>query len=214
MDSSSTLINFLKNFLEKAPVIGILSLYIFYLGYQYYFFISDASSDHGLKLGALVNLQTANEKLKKRLAEVKNFVKVLEEKKEEVRELAIKLQDVKKNFSEQLDIPFFMQQVLSETKYVGLEVESMKPLDPIYEQYYIVQPFLIEFNAVFGQIITFLKRISQLDEIIRVEDFDIVPPDEIDSTNGEEMKLNIIMEIQTFSYRAAPDSGKANNAVQ
>src|SRR5205823_12664401 len=80
---------------------------------------------------------------------------------------------------------------------VGLQVNGIKPLEPRKSEYYVEQPFELNFRAVYAQLYVFLQRLSTVERIARVDDFDIHPAG---PSSAPYVELTGTIEIKTYKY--------------
>ncbi len=158
---------------------GMINLLFFallaYLGWDFYSFTTDPTSELGAKQVALEQKRSDISEKEKKIAEAKTFYQNLERKRDELRKLSIELATMKSTLTENNDVPAFMKLVLSEAKHVGLAVTSLTPLQSLTQKYYIEQPFDLAFQGVYVQLIAFLDRLAQAERIVRVDDFTVKP---------------------------------------
>ena len=161
--------------LNKIPV-GLLALgYFMYLGYQYYEFTQSPDSPLLQTQTRIAGLTSDNDKLKKKLKEAQEFFASLDQKRVEIRELALKLNQMKTSISEEVDVPGFVRQIMSEGKSIGLVVTGLKPDREIKKEFYVEYPFTLKFRGVYVQLLVFLKKISDMKRIIRIGDVAVKP---------------------------------------
>lgn len=158
---------------------GMLNFLFFalaaYLGWEYYSFTSDPSSELGMRQAQREQKKADIAAKEKTLSDAKNFYQNLERKREELRQLSQELATMKSTLTENNDVPTFMKLVLNEAKRVGLSVTSLSPLSAQKKEYYIEQPFEMNFQGVYVQLIAFLDRIAQAERIVRIDDFSVRP---------------------------------------
>ncbi len=148
---------------------------IAYLGWDYYSFTTDRTSELGVKQTSLDQKNADITAGEKKVADAKAFYQNLEKKRDELRRLSTELATMKSTLTENNDIPAFMKLVLNEAKHVGLTVRSLVPLPPVSQQFYVEQPFDLEFQGVYVQLIAFLDRLAQAERIVRIDDFSVRP---------------------------------------
>lgn len=182
---------------------GMLNLVFFaiaiYLGWDYYSFTTDPTSEYGAKKASLDEQRADIVAKEKKVADAKTFYQNLEKKREELRRLSTELATMKSTLTENNDIPAFMKLVLNEAKRVGLMVTSLSPLPSQKMQYYIEQPFDLNFQGVYVQLIAFLDRLAQAERIVRIDDFTVRPR----STSTKASKfvdLEGTIKVRTYVY--------------
>ncbi|MBS1963939.1 MAG: type 4a pilus biogenesis protein PilO [Bdellovibrionales bacterium] len=181
-----------------------------YLGWDYYSFTTDPTSDYGMKKASLDEKKTDITTKEKKIAEAKTFYQNLEKKREELRRLSTELTDMKSKLTENNDIPAFMKLVLNEAKRVGLMVTSLSPLPSQKMQYYIEQPFDLNFQGVYVQLIAFLDRLAQAERIVRIDDF-TVRPRSTAAKNSKFVDLEGTIKVRTYVYLGTQEDDVATS---
>lgn len=193
---------------------GMLNLIFFaiaiYLGWDYYSFTTDPTSEYGLKKASLDEKKTDIATKEKKIAEAKTFYQNLEKKREELRRLSTELTDMKSKLTENNDIPAFMKLVLNEAKRVGLMVTSLSPLPSQKMQYYIEQPFDLAFQGVYVQLIAFLDRLAQAERIVRIDDF-TVKPRSAAAKASKFVDLEGTIKVRTYVYLGTQEDDVATS---
>jgi Tfp pilus assembly protein PilO len=187
----------LKEILERIPVGMLVALYVGYLGYDAYTFVNASDSPLGQKSAELQTVQKENGDLQVKIKKANDFFKSLDAKKAELRTLAQTLDDLKTTLSTETDVPGFMKMAVTEAKRVGLAVMGIKPLAEVEREYYKEQPFELEFRGVYVQLLVFLDRLSNVQNIVRVDDFDIKP---IGLSTSRFVELDGVVKIKTYKY--------------
>jgi Tfp pilus assembly protein PilO len=182
---------------------GMLNLGFFvilaYLGWGYYSFTTDPTSELGTRKVALERKTKDIQVKEKKIADAKAFYQNLEKKRDELRSLSTELVTMKSTLTESNDIPAFMKLVLTEAKHVGLTVTSLSPLPAKTKQYYIEQPFDLAYQGVYVQLIAFLDRLAQAERIVRVDDFTVKPRSGT-SRASKFIELEGTIKVRTYVY--------------
>lgn len=201
----------IKELIDKIPIGLILTCYLAYLGYDYYSFANSGSSPLGIKKAEIAGAKNANAKLQKKIKELDIFVKNLETKKSELRNLAQELQNMKGTLSENLDLPLFMKMVFTEAKKVGISVESLEPIQPVAQEYYSEIGFKMTFKGVFSQLIDFLDRLSNVTQIIRADRINL---NSTGVSAGKYAEIHGELIISTYKYQGSKADvlGKVDNS--
>lgn len=165
----------LREFMEKIPVPLLTMGVLGYFGYDYYTFMNGSDSPLFMKNTELTSVQAENDKLRTRVLALTKFIRELESKKAELRQLAVKLDEMKATLSDSFDVPSFMQMTVTEAKKIGLTVVALRPQERINREYYAEQPFEFSFKGVYVQLLVFLHRLSQSQTIVRVDNFSLHP---------------------------------------
>jgi len=193
---------------------GLLHLTFFvivgYLGWDFYSFTTDPTSELGTHVAALAEKKNAIAVKEKKIAEAKTFYQNLEKKRDELRKLSTELATMKSTLTENNDVPAFMKLVLNEAKRVGLMVTSLSPLASQPKQYYIEQPFDLAFQGVYVQLIAFLDRLAQAERIVRIDDFTVKPRG--NSVRGNKfVELEGSIKVRSFVYLGTTEDAVATS---
>jgi Tfp pilus assembly protein PilO len=193
---------------------GILNLLFFviaaYLGWDYYSFTTDPTSELGTRVTTLDQKTTEIATNEKKIAEAKTFYQNLERKRGELRGLSNELSTMKSTLTENNDIPAFMKLVLNEAKKVGLSVTSLSPLQSVAKQFYVEQPFDLNFQGVYVQLIAFLDRLAQAERIVRIDDF-TVKPRGITPKGSKFVELEGVIKVRSYVYLGTPEDAVASS---
>lgn len=107
------------------------------------------------------------------------------------------LQELRSGINEEVDIPGFMTLTVTEAKRVGLQVQSIRPESAIKHEFFSELPFSFQFRGVYLQLIVFLQRLANTQNIIRVDSFDLKP---IAESASKYVELAGTVQIKTFKY--------------
>jgi Tfp pilus assembly protein PilO len=182
---------------EKIPISLLLVAYLGYVGFDFYNFQNDPGSLLLQKKAEVVTLKENNGRAEIKLKQYQEFVRNLETKKTELRKLAQELQEAKASLSETIDIPAFMKLAITEAKKVGLTVSSLKPGESRAKEYYAEQDFSLTFKGVYIQLVAFLDRISNVTQIVRVENLNLHAAS---PAQGKFVELSGDVRIQAYKY--------------
>jgi Tfp pilus assembly protein PilO len=105
---------------------------------------------------------------------------------------------MKSTIAENIDIPSFMKMVDTESRKLGLNVVSLKPLPPVPQENYTEHVIQFAFKGIYAQVVNFLERMSNVNDIVRVEAFNFSPLRE--GKQGRFIVLDGTMELKTFTY--------------
>ena len=186
----------LKELLDKIPTMLLLVGYLGYLAFDFYTFTNDDSSALLVKRKQVEGSKEVYTKLEKKLKELNEFVKSLDVKKAELRKYASELQEVKGGIPEVFDVSKFMEMTFTEAKKAGMKVESLIPGPTTDKEYYSEHRFTLNSKGLFPQILTFLERMANVTEIVRVDSFRLVPVGE----SGKYSELRSELDIKTYQY--------------
>lgn len=193
---------------------GLLNLAFFallaYTGWDYYSFTTDPSSVLGQRRTALEDKRAEIATKEKKIADAKAFYQSLEKKRDELRRLSTELATMKSTLTENNDIPAFMKLVLNEAKRVGLTVTSLSPLQSQSHQYYVEQPFDLNFQGVYVQLIAFLDRLAQAERIVRIDDFSVRPRQGA-SRGSKFIELEGTIKVRSYVYLGTQEDSVATS---
>jgi len=191
----------IKEIIDKVPITLILLGYLGYVGFQYYEFENDDASPKMAKMREITGLKDANKKYESQYKELNTFVRSLEQKKIEMRELAKQLQEVKAGLSEDIDVPGFMKMVTTEGKKLNLSILALKPIGHNNHEFYGEVNFSLTYRGVFLQLVAFLERLSSLSRIIQIDKL-IATSSVVNSgtRSGQLVLLNGEMNLKVFKY--------------
>jgi Tfp pilus assembly protein PilO len=181
-----------------------------YFGWDYYSFSTDPTSDLGMKESQINQKKADIVAKEKKIAEAKEFYRNLEKKRDELRKLSTELATMKSTLTENNDVPAFMKLVLNEARHVGLTVRSLVPLTSQPKQFYIEQPFDLEFQGVYVQLIAFLDRLAQAERIVRIDDFTVHP--RMSASRGSRfIELDGTIKVRSYVYLGTQEDSVATN---
>lgn len=198
----------IKAYLEKVPVLPLLLAFAAYLGYDAYTYMTDPQSPLNQKQQQLATVQKDTVAIREKVKKAEEFYRTLEQRKIELRQLALQLEEAKASLSEQMDISSFIRLISTEATKVGIKVISIKPKPETKdEEYYVQQTFALEFQGVFVQVVVFLQRLANLERIIRVGNVKLSP---LSKANETFVELKGGLDLNTYRYRGskADDLGK------
>ena len=195
----------IKELTNRVPVTLFLAFYLLYLGFDYYRFTTEPDSPLLMKTREADSIKESKKKLESKLKETKIFAQTLETQKVELRALAQQLQGMKESLPERQDVPAFMKMIFTEAQKVGLKIVSLKPLGSKDQQAYAEESYSLVFRGVYVQLISFLQRISNLSDIVHVEQMDVRS---IGSKRSKFIELEGTLELKTFRYLASKEEVK------
>lgn len=186
--------------LNRLPLGLLMAAWAGWLAFDYYSYTNDAESPLVQKIAQIEVMKKESVALQKKVKEMQEFSKKLEQKRAELRDLAQQLDAMKSGISEEIDVAQFLKATTSEAKKVGLKVVSLKPASPVSQEFYQEQPFDFQFKGVYVQLLVFLDRLSALQQIVRVENFDVK---NITPSSSSIVELDGTIQIKTFKYLAS-----------
>jgi Tfp pilus assembly protein PilO len=190
--------------MNKIPVGMLVGLYMIYLGYDFYSFNTSAESPLQQKQAQIDSVKTEINNLNAKVKEAEEFIKNLEIKKLKLRTMASQLSEMKATVSEHLDIPMFIKMIVTEAKKVGITVVKINPTVEKKQEFYVEQPFELGFRGVYVQLLVFLERLSNVQKIVRVDDFSIRPTARSDSRYVE-LEGSLILKVYKYYSSKADD---------
>lgn len=185
----------MKNLVLNFIFIGILG----YLGWDVYSFYNDVLSPYVQTQDEIVRLQSEVEKKSKKLQEAKNFYDTLEVKRNELRAMVEQLNSTKATIPEVFDQSEFVKTISAEAKKIGLTLTRIEEGTDAKKDYYVEKPFSLTFKGVYVQMIAFMERLSQLEKVIRVDEY-TVKPRTPDSAKQKYVDIDGSMKIKGFYY--------------
>ena len=203
----------LKEALQKIPVVPIVAVIAGYLGYDYYSFMTDASSPLIQKQQQVEGVKKQNADLENKLKQAEEFFRSLDQKRNDLRVLALQLDALKASLSEDLDIPAFIKMINTEANKTGLAVLGIKPGEFKRSEYYVEQAFEMDFRGVYLQLLVFLERLANLERIVRTENITMRP---VSSQTASYVELEGKLQLKTYKYQGskADELLKANAPPQ
>jgi len=152
-------------------ILGVLALA--WHGYLYYDFENGETSQKQILNQQLEGVRQNITQIESKILEAKSFEQSLEAKKLELRAKNEELQSMSVVLTSEIDIASFVRLVSSEAKKLGLKIGSIKPSGEQTSNYYAYTRVAIEYEAVFVQLVQFLRVLSETDKINRVSEFNI-----------------------------------------
>lgn len=195
--------------LNRFPIVLIAIAYAAFLGWDYYEFETSPGSELSTTREQVKALRAQIKMKDKRIKEGEKFFQTLEAKRAEIRQLAQQLADMKTTLSEELDVSAVIRLVTTEAQKTGLMVQSIRPGKERKEEFYFEQTFNFDFRGVFAQLLVFLDRVSSLQKIIKVDDFDIKP---LSSKSSGPTLLTGKLRIKAYRYSGSKADEIANSA--
>jgi len=187
----------LNELAKKIPVGLVFAAFCAYQAYLYYDFDSSPDAPLAAKKREIAAAKEARKKWDQKLQEANSFVRTLDGKKVELRKAALELQGMKETLSERLDIPAFMKMTITESKKLGINVVSLKPTGSDKKEFYTEQGFTLNVRCVFAQLVSFFERMSNVSDIVRVDNFTIRP---ITPATARYVMLDVVLNLKTYRY--------------
>lgn len=192
----------MRTFFDKIPVLMIAVAFLGFTAFQHWQFLNSPDSDLNQRIAQVQSMEKEIAKAKERKRQAEQFYRTLEQKRAEVRLLASQLQNMRATLSDDVDVGGFLKTVITEAKKVGLKVLSFRPsTTETKNEYYAETQFLLRFQGLFVQALVFLNRISELDRIVRVENYKITPTGV--GSNDRFTELEGQITLSTYRYAAS-----------
>jgi len=166
-------------------------------GYLYHDFENSLESPKALKITEIDHLKTAVLGVQKKIEEAKKFEQTLKLKELELKAKIEELQSMSVTLTDEIDIPSFLRIVSSEAKKLGFKIYSIRPSAERLTQYYAYTRIAVEYEAVFVQLIQFLRVLSETQKINRVSEFTIAP---VREQEVRLVPLKGVLQIDVFRY--------------
>jgi Tfp pilus assembly protein PilO len=183
--------------LRKVPVAMLFVVFGAYVAWDWYGFNNDPESPMIQAKTQLVEIRKETERLQGKVKEAQEFMRSLETKRMEIRKLAQELEEFKGTLHTSIDVPNFMKLMATEAKKVGLTVLGIRPGEMRERQYYGEQTFTFGFRGIYVQFLVFLDRLSNIQNIVRADRFDIVP---VSASQSRFVELEGTVHIRAFRY--------------
>lgn len=185
----------MKNLVLNFIFLGILG----YLAWDVYSFYNDVLSPYVQAQNEIVRLQSEVETKTKRLQEARNFYESLEKKRQELRGLVEMLGSMKATIPEVFDQSEFVRMLSAEAKKIGITLTRIEESPETKRDYFVEKPFMLSFKGVYIQLIAFMDRLSQLEKVIRVDEYTLKPRT-ADSAKQKYVDVEGTMKIKGFYY--------------
>jgi Tfp pilus assembly protein PilO len=197
----------IREVINKLPILGLLAVYLGYLGIDYYQFDTDAESPLGQRRAAFQSKTTAVAALKVKLKELENFARTLETKKLDLKNKVDEFNRVGGSIPEKFDAPLFMKTLITEAKRQGLKVEGLKPKGSTEKEFYLESVFSFGYRGFYSQLLGFVYRLANTTAINRVDELSLVPAPQ---AGARFIEISGEFDIKTYTYLA----GKAASMVK
>ena len=185
----------------RKIVIGLTLVVVAWQGYQYYEFQTNAEESPLLKKRSeLEVVSKENEELRKKIDQAREFKRSLEAKKQEIRDLYIKLANLQASLNDELDTPNLIRVIDQVAKEAGLKYTSLNPGAMTTKEYYVDQIFDLSFHGVYIQLLVFLQKISTVQRIIRVENLSITRRG---PANAAIVQVEGTAQLKAYRYNAS-----------
>jgi Tfp pilus assembly protein PilO len=197
--------------LRRIPVFLFLFLWLCYLGYKVYDFYSSPEGENEGHRAKIVGMKKDLEGLKGKLEEGKAFMKTLDAKREEIRAQAKRLSEFQGALSEQSDSANLVKMLLTEAKKIEIRVDKIEPGRKVPFPFYQEQQYGLSLRGSFQQILLFIFRISQMQRILRVEDyhFKLSPT----SLSSRSTTLEASLIVSSFQYTLSQEDNLTRESL-
>lgn len=188
----------LREIMNRIPIALVALAYLAHTGWKAWEFHHTEESPLIQMNNQISSKRDDTARLTEKVRQLTQFKATLDQKRAEVQNLAIELDGMKSTLNESLDVPGFMKTIVTEAKRVGLNVVGLKPATEVSKEYYVEHAFEFKFKGVYVQLMVFMDRLSQIQNIIRVDDFQIKP---IGSSVSKYVELDGTVLIKTYHYQ-------------
>jgi Tfp pilus assembly protein PilO len=166
----------IQAFLQKVPVSLFFIGLIGYQGWDLYDFLVSEASPLTEKKNAKEAVSREVPALEKKLKDLDIFRKKLEGKREDLRQLAVKLDEQRANLSESFDDAGFIKSAYTEGERTRLDVRSVNPIgNTAYGEYYAEHKFEVKFKGVYFQVLLFMQRLTTMPTLVTIDSFYFKP---------------------------------------
>lgn len=188
---------FLELSLTKKILIWVVSLvFLFYLFWQFVY--SEMSNE-------VFELEDKLERLSSQITQQQRIVKKLPQIKAEVALLDEKLQEALKELPDKREIPDLLSSVSNLALESGLEVASFTPKGERMKDFYAEVPVSIEVDGTFHQLATFFDEVGQLQRIVNISDITV----SLMAAEQNEVAIKGTCSATTFRYLDENERGAA-----
>lgn len=193
----------------KVPPLVIALAYGGYVAYSAYSFTSSPDSPLVQQQTQLKQAETNLAAARAKLDSLKAFYAALDQKRSEVRKLALQLNQLKIMIPDKISLPDTQKLILTEAKRTGLSVQSWSQEPPKVLPDYTEQTFTMNAKGLFFRYLIFLDRITSASRILKVKDVDFSPQGPV-SPKIRYVELGSKIEITAYSYNQT----QADSAAQ
>ncbi len=200
----------IKVLLNRIPALLIVLAFGIWEGWTYYQFVQgDPMSPLAQKEKKYKETESQTAGLRRRVKEVQEFMAGLDRKREELRTLAIRLGEMKSTLSEELDVPAIIKFVITEAKRMRVTVRGLRPESERLEELYVQQPFRLEFQAIYAQLVAFLVHVTNAQNILKIGALEILPNG---SQESKFVPIKGTIELLAFRYSGTEADRVATSA--
>lgn len=191
----------IREFFDRVPFFLIFILLAGWPGYQLYDFLTSPDSELQMRRSAVEETKNELDKLELRVKELEKFKATIDEKRELLRQSAKELEATRASLGAEIDVPAFIKMVITEAKKLGMDVLSIQPKAVVKRELYNEQPFDIQIKGIYIQTLVFMQRLSRLQNIVRIQNFNLVPQSGNRPPGRRYVDLTGKIEINAYSYR-------------
>jgi type IV pilus assembly protein PilO len=196
--------------LKRFPSLLLLAGFIGYLAYNVYEFEYSETGEIQKLQGQVKQADTELDGMRKKKKEGEAFLKSLDSKKEEIRDQAKKLSGYQGALSEAADIPNLIKILLTEARKLEIRVDRMEPGKKNQKEFYLEQEFKLDVKGSFQQILMFMHRISQLQRILKVGNFNLKKSSI--SLSSRSVTLDSSISVNAYQYTVSKEDALSNEA--
>jgi type IV pilus assembly protein PilO len=196
--------------LKRFPSLLLLAGFIGYLAYNVYEFEYSETGEIQKLQGQVKTVDAELDGMRKKKKEGEAFLKSLDAKKEEIRDQSKKLAGYQGALSEAADIPNLIKILLTEARKLEIRVDRMEPGKKTQKEFYLEQEFRLDVKGSFQQILMFMHRISQLQRILRVGNFNLKKSSI--SLSSSSVTLESSISVNAYQYTVSKEDALSKEA--
>ena len=190
----------LEQLTKLSPVKKILALLFVMgaLGAGFYTFYYSGLSEE------LESLKNKHSKLERQLLEAERTKKTYDDdrrKRDELKKAAAKQLQI---LPPDTEIASFLNNLNAQSDLVGLEIQSVKPLEEQASEYYARIPVKLKLKGTYHQLAKFFYLVGNLDRIINIEDITLKSPSLDDSG------VTLTAEVMATTFRSVNVEGSGS----
>ncbi|OQY29857.1 MAG: hypothetical protein B6244_02545 [Candidatus Cloacimonetes bacterium 4572_55] len=174
---------------KKWIMVGVACLMI---AGAYYWFI------YQHKLVDIEKLEKENEALRDQIATAKGIVAILDDLKQEMKELEKQWEAALKFLPTHDEIEVVLKKIDNAVSSFNLKSNSFSPGSPQKEEFYYVQTIGLSFKGAFPDFLNFLNRLEKFDRILHPTGISLKLIQNKDGSGKNEFHLNISMKILAY----------------
>ena len=96
----------------------------------------------------------------------------------------------------------FLQMISTEAQKIGLRVVTIRPTQEKASDYYVSKIIELEFEGAFVQVIAFLKKMSEVKRLTKIQDFTMTSKG---NSEAQLVPLAGRLEVEVFRYKVTDE---------